>query len=94
MRLPSPKVAAAHAAGSGDPGAPLAEARRARRAVFIMLLRRYYGVVLGGLLSAFCIWFMLYRVMRGMYPWPVDLLQTGLRADELEVIRKVRELLP
>jgi hypothetical protein len=40
-----------------------------------------------------CIWAVIYRVLLSVYPWEVELLAVGLRAEELELVRSLLAIL-
>jgi tetratricopeptide (TPR) repeat protein len=69
------------------------QARRSRRSVYVSLMRRYYGICVGGLLVTLCCWVLMYRVTHGLYPWELHLSLTGLRGEELEAVLQVHGLL-
>ncbi|HPO13926.1 MAG TPA: hypothetical protein PLI09_10810 [Candidatus Hydrogenedentes bacterium] len=64
-----------------------------RRAIFFSLIRRYFGILLGGFLCVVCIWCVAYRLGAGVYPMQLELLVTGLETMELDTVRRVQELL-
>lgn len=68
-------------------------ARRYRRHAYVALSRRYYGIVVGLLISTACLWIILYRVANTLYPWQINLLTSGLKADELRAVEAVLSLL-
>lgn len=69
------------------------QARRSRRSVYVSLMRRYFGICMGGLLVTLCCWVLMYRVTHGLYPWEIHLALTGLRLEELAAVRQVHSLL-
>lgn len=69
------------------------ETPKQRRMAAVTMMRRYYGVLFGGYLVALCAWFLLYRILSGLYPVQFPLLVTGLEAEELEIVRRVQEML-
>lgn len=50
------------------------KAKRARRAAYFTLLRRYYGIAIGFNLCFACLWVVMYRVVYSLYPWQFELL--------------------
>jgi tetratricopeptide (TPR) repeat protein len=70
-----------------------AEARRSYRAAYFSLSRRYLGILFGVTVAAVCIWAVIYRVLLAVYPWEVELLAVGLRAEELELVRSLLAIL-
>ncbi|MBN2309357.1 MAG: hypothetical protein JXR94_10320 [Candidatus Hydrogenedentes bacterium] len=74
----------------GDNRAELLQhARRERRAAWVALARRYYGIVAGLTVCVVCVWVILYRVFVSLYPWQTELLATGLEVEEIEIVRRV-----
>jgi tetratricopeptide (TPR) repeat protein len=65
---------------------------RWRRLAYLSLVRRYYGILCGLLLSTMSLWVILYRVAFSMYPWQLQLLVTGLGPQELQVVKRVAAL--
>ena len=77
----------------GDVMAELPAARRSRRMAYVSLMRRYYGIVFGALICVVCIWVVGFRLMTSLYPMQLQLLVTGLEAEELVLVRQVQALL-
>ena len=77
----------------GDVEELLPVVRRSRRHAAIALIRRYYGIVLGGFLCVVCVWVIGYRVVVSLYPMQLALLTSGLEEQELAMIRQVQEFL-
>jgi hypothetical protein len=67
--------------------------RRIAYTFYTSLMRRYYGVLLGGFLVACALWFLAFRLVVHFYPSNVELLVSGLDNEELDVVRRVQELL-
>lgn len=82
-RHPAPEVS----------GVTLAMVNRCRRMAYVSLIRRYFGILLGGFLCILCVWFIGYRILISLYPYQLPLLVTGLEAQELAVVRHVQGLL-
>ena len=87
LTLPSARAVCAQS------GVDTANVRRSRRMAYISLLRRYYGVVLGGFVCVICAWVIVYRLLMALYPAQFPLLVTGLEEEELEVVRQVQQVL-
>ncbi|MFP4499564.1 MAG: hypothetical protein ACLFTT_01060 [Candidatus Hydrogenedentota bacterium] len=70
------------------------QARRAFRTAYISMLRRYFGVILGGYVIMGCVWVLGFRVFVGLYPiLQRKLLVTGLQGEEFEIVRQVQQML-
>lgn len=85
--LPNPRTTLLRHGAESTPD--IAEALRKYRAAYISLLKRYYGVQLGGFICVVCLWSMGYRIILGIYPWQIELLATGMEAQELDIVRQV-----
>ncbi len=57
------------------------------------MLRRYYGLMLGGFICVVSLWVLGYAFAKGVYPMQLKLLVTGLGQEELAVLKQVGELL-
>lgn len=68
-------------------------ARRAYRRVYVSLVVRYYGILSGSFIIASCGWCLTYRIGRGLYPWQIKLLASGLLDAEAEIINRVLAVL-
>lgn len=68
-------------------------ARRAYRRVYVSMVVRYYGILSGSFVIATCAWCLSYRIGRGLYPWQMKLLASGLLDVEAEVINRVLAVL-
>ncbi len=93
LTLTRPAEAAGNAAKSDGMDDVLRLARKERRKAAGVLRRRYYGVILGGFLSAVSFWAVIHRVLLTLYPWQLGLLTTGLGAEEVQVVNRVVALL-
>lgn len=69
------------------------ETPKQRRMAAVTLMRRYFGILFGGYLAALCLWLLLYRIMSGLFPVQLPLLVTGLENEELDIVRRVQEIL-
>ena len=58
--------------------------------IYGCLLRRYMGVLLGGLLILLCIWCIAYRIATGIYPFQLELLTTGVEAEAAQLIADIQ----
>ena len=70
--------------------AQVAAARRFRRKACATMTRRYYGILLGGMVAVVCIWILSFRVVESIYPMEIKLLVTGLEDEEIQVVRNVQ----
>ncbi len=68
-------------------------ARRFRRRACATLARRYFAILLGGLIAVVCIWILGFRIVEGIYPMEMKLLVTGLESQEIQAVRDVQESL-
>lgn len=93
LALPRPAAVAAHDATPEEAAARLPEARRAWRAAYLSLYRRFVGILFGGGITVVCFWFLLFRIATAFFPTQLDLLVTGLTDLELETVRQVQGLL-
>lgn len=59
----------------------------------VTLARRYAGVLLGVFLCMVSVWFIGFRTFSGLYPVQLELLVSGLEAEELQAIHQVQNLL-
>jgi len=87
LSLPNPRTTVLRHGGESNPD--IAEALRKYRAAYISLLKRYYGLQLGGFICVVCLWSMGYRIVLGIYPWQIELLATGMETQELDLVRLV-----
>lgn len=93
ISLPPVALVVSRAAPEEKRDTVLPQARRSRRSVYVSLMRRYYGILAGGLLVTTCVWVLIHRVFTGIYPWAVDLALTGLGEYELSALQQAVELL-
>ena len=91
LTLPSAREACPAGPGGHVDKQVLRAARKGRRAAWVALMRRFYGVQFGLTLSAVCLWVVVYRICVSLYPWQIRLLATGLAAEETELVRQVLE---
>lgn len=83
LALPSAERAAASHGGSLEHGEEMLRlARLYRRRAAFCLSYRYYGILLGLMLTVFSFWTVGYRVFMELYPWQTPLLTTGLIDEE------------
>ncbi|MCH7908809.1 MAG: hypothetical protein IIB38_04245, partial [Candidatus Hydrogenedentes bacterium] len=68
-------------------------ARHAYRRVYAAMIVRYYGILSGISMCMICVWAVTYRIMKGLYPWQVNLLSDGLLAEEYKVVEQVIAML-
>ncbi|MBP9002505.1 MAG: hypothetical protein KBH78_02635 [Candidatus Hydrogenedentes bacterium] len=78
-----------------SPGAWPGQAARFRDRVSFGLgvLRRQLGTMNGVAIVVFCCWLLLFRMTWNAYPFQFSLVTPGLTAEEMELARKLRELL-
>jgi hypothetical protein len=93
LALPKPATVAAQDVTPEEAAARLPDARRAWRSAYVSLYRRYIGILFGGAVCGVCFWFLLFRIATAYFPTQLDLLVTGLTAEELETVRAVQGLL-
>lgn len=72
-----------------NPGQTAALSRLYRFAAVLSLARRYFGILLGGFLCAYCIWATSHRLIEGLYPWQITLLLDGQESESLRLLRAV-----
>jgi len=75
--------------GDGSEADMMTKAKRARRAAYCTLLRRYYGIAIGFNLCFVCLWVVLYRVVYSLYPWQFELLILDPVGLELDLVARV-----
>jgi hypothetical protein len=80
------KAAANHAGGLEQEEETLRLARLHRRRAAYCLRYRYYGILLGLILTVFSVWTVGYRVVTDLYPWQTPLLTTGLIEEEASAV--------
>lgn len=94
ITLPSAKRVLRLRSETPGPGElDLAALKHCRRMAYVSLIRRYYGILLGGFLLVLCVWIIVYRISEGLYPTQLPLLVSGLEDQELELVRQVQRLL-
>ncbi|MCC6143467.1 MAG: hypothetical protein IT368_06645 [Candidatus Hydrogenedentes bacterium] len=93
LSLPRPIVAVRNAGLPVDDYRMMGRARRARRIAAVSMLRRYFGMLAGSFVGTVLLWAVLFRMDRGVYPLQTDLLVTGLRSEELLLVRQIQEML-
>jgi tetratricopeptide (TPR) repeat protein len=91
--LPGARHVCERTASEEESDALLPAARRSRRIAALALMRRYFGLLLGGFICVFCLWVVFFRIGHTLYPWQYTLLVTGLEAEELALIREVQRML-
>lgn len=64
---------------------------RRRIGIYGCLLRRYMGVLSGGLLIMICVWGIAYRIIFAAYPFQLQLLSTGLENEAQNLIAAIQE---
>ena len=72
---------------AGDGPRPLSPRRYL--GVYGCLLRRYSGVLMGGMLIIVCIWCIAYRIAADVYPFQLELLTMGLEAEAERLIADI-----
>lgn len=73
----------------GEEKGLLKSARRARRAAYYTLVRRYYGIAIGFNLCFVSLWVVLYRVAYALYPWQFELLILEPARLEVELLERI-----
>jgi len=63
--------------------------RKKRRAAYLSLVKRYFGLQFGLALCAVCTWVIAYRVLTSTYPWMTRLLVSGMESQEVDIIRSI-----
>jgi len=61
--------------------------------IYGCLLRRYAGVLLGGLVITVCVWMLTYRIASGLYPFQMSLIPCGVGMETNLLIEEVRHYL-
>ncbi len=87
FRLPSASRVCQNREGASE--AIIVNARHCRRLAYIVLLRRYYGLVAGLVAIAMCFWVVWHRIVVSLYPWQTKLLATGLVNEEVALVKEV-----
>ena len=64
-------------------------ARVVYRRVYASLTLRYYGILTGFYTMTLCLWFVLYRLTVGLFPWQINLLADGFLQREIELVQKL-----
>ena len=64
-------------------------ARVVYRRVYASLMLRYYGILTGFFTMTLCLWFVLYRLAVGLFPWQINLLADGFLQHEVALIEKI-----
>ncbi|HOE65087.1 MAG TPA: hypothetical protein PLO62_01050 [Candidatus Hydrogenedentes bacterium] len=81
-------LAPALAASPEETGEPPKEPgrRRLQGILYAALVRRYYGILCGLLLTVASIWVVVYRIETSLYPWQFKLLTSGFAAEEMKAV--------
>ncbi len=92
-RLVRPATTQNRAAGkTGASGASSNRASRLR--TYASFLRRYYGILAASFIVLLCAYVIAHRLVLGLYPWiQAQLLITGLKSQELDLVSQVQTLL-
>ncbi len=61
--------------------------------VYGCLLRRYMGILCGGLALLICTWLIVYRVVFSAYPFQMELISTGLELETADLVQEIRRYL-
>lgn len=61
--------------------------------IYGCLLRRYMGVLIGGLIIMVCLWLIIYRVAFNMYPFQTDLIASGVGMETEVLLKEIRQYL-
>lgn len=94
LTLPgAPTVGANHAGSLEQREELLRLARLHRRRAASCLTYRYYGILLGLVLTVFAVWTVEYRMASELYPWQTPILTTGLIRDEAAVVQSTLQRL-
>ncbi len=91
--LPSARKSYYRIADQGTVEPHLAVVKKHRRIACFALMRRYYGLLLGGFLLVLCLWILTFRIIDGLYPWQIKLLTTGLSSQEVDLVHQLQALL-
>ena len=51
------------------------------------LVVRYYGILFGLYLCVLSAWILSYRIFTEIYPWQVELIDTGFLQEEVKAVR-------
>ncbi len=93
IALPSVRRACENKHTETPPATLMSEARANRRKAYTALMRRYYGVLVGIFICVLCVWTISHRVVYSLYPGQLNLLVSGARDAEVQLVRSVqREL--
>ncbi|MBI2421259.1 MAG: hypothetical protein HYV27_00415 [Candidatus Hydrogenedentes bacterium] len=92
LQLASPRALAAKASDESQE-LVLPQIRAAWRGACFSLMYRYTGLVFGLYLMTVSVWWMLFRLLEGVYPLQQVLLADGLSEEELAVVAAVHRLL-
>ncbi len=85
-------VALRHSDESGEEP-QIEAARRNRRKAYTGLIRRYYGMLAGGITCAICAWVIAHRIVAGLYPWEFRLMHFGIHAAEQAAVTDMAAML-
>lgn len=64
-------------------------ARVAYRRAYSALVLRYCGILSGVYTMVLCSWFLLYRLVQGLFPWQVNLLADGFLDQEVLLVQQL-----
>lgn len=93
VNLPDARsVAEAHPSDEPE-SARLSEAQRQRVQAWIVMSRRYLGILCGLTIVAVCTWAITFRMATGAFPLQYVLVTTGLRDQELAAIQQAIAML-
>ena len=62
--------------------------KQMKRLTAVSLMRRYFGVLLGGFIAVLCLWATTHWLLHGVYPWQMSLLVDGQQAAAQELFKE------
>ncbi len=81
--------------GSKEPASTPGTVARVRQytGVYGCLLRRYMGILIGGLVIVVCLWLLTYRIAYDVYPFQMELIASSVGMDTATLIDEVQRYL-
>lgn len=68
-------------------------AKRRHRIAYCSFMRRYYGIACGLFVAVVATWVIGYRIFLMIYPWQIEILVTGLHAEEARAVTSALAML-
>jgi len=61
--------------------------------IYGCLLRRYMGILCGGMLITTCVWFLIYRMAYDVYPFQMQIITSSVGTETDTLIEEIRQYL-